>query len=397
MIWIIAAAYVFMAGLIGTSWLYRRFLQRPSPIDPTYRPPVAVLVPVRDLDPEIERHLESLFRLDYPSYEIVFAVAERDDPAYPILCRLCAEHPERARVVLAGLSERCSEKIHNILAGHAAVSQAVEVLVVVDADIEVHPLFLQRLVTPLRDSEVGAVTGYRWLVATERTLPRTIATMTNAAGAVSFWLSNNVWGGTVAIRRATFEKLEVPAVWRKSVSDDLTLRALLGRHGLKVVSVSDALGVSHQAYGWRSYWEFLVRQLIIARVYTPGLWWQVVALYAVTMSATAVGVVGTVGWLAGEWQSTLPLWALPLPLLFMGQGWLVIDAAQRAIRRRGEVIPELGCADLPVYVLAVAVGVAQLWSSATRRWIVWRGVLYRLHAADHTEVVRRNTREGAAA
>jgi cellulose synthase/poly-beta-1,6-N-acetylglucosamine synthase-like glycosyltransferase len=385
---LLAAAYVLMTGLLVITVLYRRFLLTPSPIDPTYRPKVALLLPVRGLDPEFESHLEALFALDYPHYEIVFGVAERDDPAYPVLAAACERHPGRARLVITGIPWTCSEKIHNLLGCVAVASTDAEVLVVVDGDVHPAPLFLQRLVTPLRDPSVGAVTGYRWLVATEPSLARLVATMANAAGAVSFWFSNNVWGGTLAIRREVFERLDVTTAWRSACSDDLILRRVLVGKGLRVVSIADGLAVSHQDYTWSTYWEFLVRQLIIVRVYTPSLWWQVLALYAVTIAAMGYGLVGTAAWLGGWSDTTRPLAALPLLVLYMLQGWIVIDAAQRAIARRGEHIPLVRPVQMPAYLLAVLVGSLQLLASTRRRWINWRGVVYHLDAPDRTAVFR---------
>jgi cellulose synthase/poly-beta-1,6-N-acetylglucosamine synthase-like glycosyltransferase len=384
----VAAAYVLLLGLIAATWLYRQFLLRPSPNDPSYQPRVAMLVPVQGLDPELVHRAESLLALDYPSYAVVFGLADRDDPAYSVLRRLCALHPRRCRIELAGVPTICSDRIHNLLACYRAAAADAEVLVVVDADVEVHPSLLQCLVTPLRDRTVGAVTGYRWLVATSPNLARAVATMSNAVSAVSFWLSGNIWGGTFAIRRDTFETLDVPRGWRAAASDDLTLRTVLRRHGLRVVPIADGLGVSQQAHSWSTSWEFFVRQFIVARVYAPALWWQVVAFYGVPMSALAYGALGSLGVAAGWSAAAAPLWALPLLVLLMVQGWLVIGSAQHAIKRRGEPIPELRWRTMPLYVVAVAISVAQVLASAMRSWFLWRGVLYRLHAPDHIEVIR---------
>jgi cellulose synthase/poly-beta-1,6-N-acetylglucosamine synthase-like glycosyltransferase len=385
---LVVAAYVLLLGLIAATCLYRRFLLRPSPINPSYQPKVGILVPVQGLDPDLVHNAESLLALDYPNYTVVFGLADRDDPAYHVLRRLCALHPRRCRIELAGVPTTCSDRIHNLLACYRATAADAEVLVVVDADVEAHPLLLRRLVTPLRDPAVGAVTGYGWLAATSPSLARAVATMSNAAGAVIFWLSNNAWGGTFAIRRKTFDALDVPRVWRASASDDLSLRKLLRRHALRVVSISDGLGVIRQAHTWSTSWEFFVRRFIVARVYAPALWWQMVAFYGIPMSALAYGALGSVAVVTGWSAAAAPLWALPLLVLFMVQGWLVIGGTQHVIERHRGPTPEIGWHAMPLYVVAVAVGVAQLLASAMRRWILWHGVLYRLHAPDRIEVIR---------
>jgi hypothetical protein len=190
------------------------------------------------------------------------------------------------------------------------------------------------------------------------------------------------------MRREVFERLDVPAAWRTSCSDDLMLRRVLVSHGLRVVSVADALAVSHQSYTWRTYWDFLVRQLILARVYTPALWWQVLVLYTVVTVAMLYGVVGSVAWLLGFSVNGQALAALPLIPLFMVQGWVVVDGAQRALARRDEQVPQIAGWMMPAYVLGGLVGYLQVLASARRRWILWRGVVYHLYAADQTGVFR---------
>lgn len=385
---VLVVSYVAMAVMLAVTAMYRRFLLRPSPIDPTYRPKVALLLAVRGSDPEFEEHVEALFHLDYPDYEIVFGVAERGDEAYPVLAAACERHPGRAQLVVTGLPWTCAEKIHNLLGCLSVASLDAEVLVIIDADVQPAPLFLQRLVTPLRDPSVGVATGYRWLVATEPSLPRLVATMANAACAVPFWFSHGVWGGAIAIRRELFQKLDVAAMWRKALSEDIALRGMMLASGNRVVTVADALVVSHQDYTWATYWEFLVRQLTIARVYAPSIWWQGVVMYLLTAAVLAYGLLGSATWLVGLTASTRPLAALPLALLSMLQGWLILDAAERAIARRGETIPSIGLREMPVYVLSVFVGLAQAIASGLSRWIVWRGVVYHMQAPDRTVVYR---------
>src|SRR5450432_2098246 len=47
-------------------------------------PPVSILKPLHGLEPELEKNLDSFFRLDYPVFEILLAVDTSDDAALPI-------------------------------------------------------------------------------------------------------------------------------------------------------------------------------------------------------------------------------------------------------------------------------------------------------------------------
>jgi hypothetical protein len=65
--------------------------------------------------------------------------------------------------------------------------------------------------------------------------------------------------------------------------------------------------------------------------------------------------------------------------LLMLQGWVVIDGSQRAIRRR-QTIWQMPLVVLPVTRLVAGVPDRGIGAPSV---ILWRGVVYRLHAPDH--------------
>ena len=388
MVWIVAASYAVMMGLLVATWRYRKFLANEQVHNPSYTPKAALFVPVPNLAPADVEQLEVLFEQDYPDYEILFGVLTRRDSAYDRLIELCERHRGRARVVPAGPSTTCSDKIRNLLACYEACHHETEVLVLMDADLVPDPTLLRRLVRPLVDPRVGAATAHRWLAGDALSFAGTLAAMANAAGLVSVWLFSRICGGVIAVRRDNFEWLDVPTTWGKAASEDMTLCSLLAERGLRIVQATSGLVRSRQRHHWSSYWSHIVSQLVMARVYAPGLWWQLFGFYLLTVPTSAYGLVSAVLWLAGGELTAATVGALLFPFAFMLQGWLVIDGAEQSLARRGESAQGIRRASLLAYPLAMAVGLLQLVVSAASRSVVVDGVRYRLQAHDRTAVVR---------
>src|SRR2546428_557031 len=85
-------AYYALAAYCG--WEYFRKLRRLPSLDRSFTPPASILKPVRGLDREGYENFASFCRLDYPEYEVVFAVVEPDDPVIPFIQKLQREFPK---------------------------------------------------------------------------------------------------------------------------------------------------------------------------------------------------------------------------------------------------------------------------------------------------------------
>ncbi len=119
--------------------------------------PVSVLKPVRGLDRDAYDHFTSFCRQSYPEFEILFAVADADDPAIPVINRLIEEFPDRAiRLVVGGPHIGPNSKVNKLC--WLAREARHELLVVSDSDVTVPPDCLRAIAEPFQDSRVGLVT-----------------------------------------------------------------------------------------------------------------------------------------------------------------------------------------------------------------------------------------------
>ena len=122
----------------------------------SFRPPVSILKPVRGCDPGFYQAIESHVSQDYPEFEILFGVADPDDPALADIERLQAEYPRISIRIVATANDAANRKAGGL---EILVREArYDVMLVNDGDIRVEPDYLVRVITMLQDLRVGLVT-----------------------------------------------------------------------------------------------------------------------------------------------------------------------------------------------------------------------------------------------
>jgi ceramide glucosyltransferase len=351
-----------------------------------YMPHASVFVPCRGLDQGLRANLAALFRQHYPSYELVFVSDSADDPALAVAASLAAEFEgqtvARARFVVAGRAGSSGQKVHNLLAAVAESDSASEVFVFVDTDARARPDWLRSLVAPLADEGSGAATGYRWFLP----VSGWNASIASALGP-DVW-RNFCWGGSTAIRRATFERLNVRGRWRGTVSDDYALTRALQNAELPVRFVPACLTASLEDCTFRELLEFTTRQLKITRVYAPHLW-------RVVLISNLLFVVFFFGGLAlAAARAALGLefaWPLALVsivfLLGVWKAFFRLRAVALALEDHHARLRAGLWAHLLLWPLTAALFLYNAAAAGFSRRIVWRGIGYELKSPTEIEII----------
>jgi ceramide glucosyltransferase len=129
------------------------------PRDDSFAPPVSVLKPVRGVDHDAYENFASFCRLDYPEYELVFAMADPHDPVIPVIEKLQRDFPDRTiryvtDVPRVGENDKVNSLCRLVAAGRH------DLLVMSDSDVRVERDYLREVVAPFADAGVGAVTSF---------------------------------------------------------------------------------------------------------------------------------------------------------------------------------------------------------------------------------------------
>jgi ceramide glucosyltransferase len=375
----------------GLGWL-RMAQRRAGSHSGFYAPRVALFCPVKGAEPGLEQNISALVSFDYPDYEVFFAMASADDPARKIIERTTAASKHKINIVIAGKPADCGEKVNNLRAAVLKAAEGFDVYVFADSDGRPARSWLAKLVAPLADSNLGAVTTFRWFFPQTGGLWSAMASAWNAPAATYLGEHprNFCWGGGTAIRRDRFEQSNVMEFWNGSVSDDFSLTHALHQSGLPILFAPECIVPTMFDCDLDGLLEFTNRQIIITRVYESRLWALGGFAHALYCGAVLMGLALFLSnVIAGAPAIQLLLLVLVPPVFSMGRGVLRLAAIL-------EVLPDWKAkllSDGWIWTfLAAAAPFLALWNTLVAmftRQIRWRGIRYKLISPGQTRILPR--------
>lgn len=313
--------FVYYLIVLYSSW---RFFRRAAPPpDDSFTPPVSNVKPIRGMDPDAYENFASFCRQDYPDYELLFCVSDRDDPVLPVIEKLARDFPERSIRVLYGSGRTASnDKVAKLA---RLVSEARhEVVVISDSDVRVRPDYLRSVVAPLADPKVGAVTCF-YTPTAEKTLAENLQSMGMFSdfypGILVAWQLDGVkfaLGPTIATTRARLAGFGGYEALENRPADDLLVGRLIAGQGYQVELLPYTILAVADYHSMRDLFEKRLRWLVVMRhmrpwghlglLLTQGLPWSLAAIAVHPTAAVAAGYLVTylalrcaMTWLIGVW------------------------------------------------------------------------------------------------
>jgi ceramide glucosyltransferase len=368
-------------GLIASAIFYvielysaRQFF-RTRPLAPSgYRPAVTVLKPLKGLDIGLYENLVVLCRQRYASpVQLIFGVAEPDDPAVGVVRRLQREFPAAdIQLVIDDRVYGANYKVSNL---HNMYQYAKHpVIILADSDIRVGPNYLARVVEPLQDRHVGLATCLYRAVNTGGlpTLIESLFVNTDFASLVMLARkverSTYAFGATIAMRREVLEEIGGFLPIANVLADDYEIGNRVAKRGYRLELSSEVVDTVLAIQSWQRLYDHQVRWARTYRVNRPGgyfgsilthgtFWAVMQLLYAgfsplgCALSGTVIAlrylVAGRLAWTHLRTNLTIPQWLLVGPKdLFITFVWFAAFAGNEVVwsghrfevRRSGEMV-----------------------------------------------------------
>src|SRR5215470_18287187 len=280
----------------------RRYFLTPRRPTGEFAPPVSILKPVRGLDPASYENFATFCRQDYGDYEIVFAVADDDDPAIDVIRQLIADFPERSiRLLIGAPSLGPSSKVNKLC--RLTREARHDIFVISDSDIRVASDYLRSVVAPFRDARVGAVTCLYAGITNDRIASEleSIGIATDfAAGVLTAWQFQGLrfaLGATMATTRKRLCEIGGFEALVTYCADDYQLGYRIAERGYVVALPQHVVESECSVRTLSDYLQHQLRWAITIRhsrpwgyaglVLTHGPLWVAVATAAVPTAAIA--------------------------------------------------------------------------------------------------------------
>ncbi len=380
-------SYKSLRGGFNYLAYFKKELAKPTS---AYAPYVSIIAPCRGVDVGMKENLEKLFEQDFPAYEIIFVVDDEKDEAVEIIKEVSRRGAERAetKLVIAGKSENEGQKVHNLREAVLNVSEKSEIFVFVDSDARPDKNWLKDLIAPLQDQEIGCATGYRWFISEKRNFASEMLSVWNASIASALGAnlkSNFCWGGSMAIRRDTFEKVKMRERWKGTLSDDFTVTRTMKENGLPVYFVPQALTASIEDCSFKRLLEFTTRQMKITRVYSPNLW---IASFIGSLLFNLV-MIWDIFIIAFSPFESFALWFaiftfMTVSIFSIGKSYMRLKAVKLVLKDYENDLNKQFWTQNTLWIFSPAVFLYNSICALFSRKIVWRGIRYELESPFRT-------------
>jgi ceramide glucosyltransferase len=294
---------VFLLLTLAGVWYHTHKDIEPSAI--SNFPPVSVLKPVHGLEPRLKENIESFFRQDYPTFEILFAAADENDPSLEIIREISSRYPcIPSQILITGQPPWPNPPAYSFY--RMSEISKYDILVTSDSDVEVAPDYLREVSAPLLDPANGMVTcvyrgknlGGFWsaLDAIGMSVEMTAGVLVaNLLEGMKFGL-----GPTIAVRKDALAKIGGYAATGDYFSNDFAMGNFIEKAGYNVVLSRHVIDHVVAPMTFRRMWERQVRWAKGTRYSRPKGHFGSVLVFAMPY--------GVLGFVAAE-TLTLPQFA----------------------------------------------------------------------------------------
>ena len=277
-------------------------------------PSAAILMSVRGADPSLIPSVSGALSQTHSNYQVHVVVDHDSDPAWEVLQRVKKSLPTGDKLhlhVMSPPSPRCGLKCHSLVQAVESLPDDIEHVALLDADVVPQANWLENLTRPLRNPEVGGVTGAQWF---EPSMDAPVASwwrsVWNAGAMIPTIYYANPWAGSFSIRLDDLKRSGLLDAWKRSIVDDGPIRDCLDQLGKRIVFAPALIMINRENCGLDYVSRWTTRMLTWSRLHESTFWLTQVHAYFsnFVLGANIVILITSIAFLAigsGSWLDLL--------------------------------------------------------------------------------------------
>ncbi|MEK7399934.1 MAG: glycosyltransferase family 2 protein [Candidatus Poribacteria bacterium] len=259
-----------------------------------FTPSLNVFVPCKGWNKDLNASLISILNQNYSNYKVIFVTECEEDKANIEILSLLKEY-SNAFHLISGRAETCSQKNHNLLKAIEKYSDC-DIFVFCDSDLLLENYWLSNLVKPLSDKSISFSASFYSVEIQDESKKFTSMFYSGFSFYTLMMLlgTDVIWGGSMAIRKNSFEKLKIAELWQKTVVDDMTIAKVVKKENEKVFIVypNGIKSFISDATSTKNIFKWSKRQILYLKYYLKIYWLLLILTYIpVTLAILSVPVL----------------------------------------------------------------------------------------------------------
>lgn len=220
--------------------------------------PITILKPLKGNDFGLEQNLDSYFHLDYPQYEILFALNSEQEPAYPIVKKVLDRYPHfDAKIIINPDRGRGNPKVSNLLKVYETAKH--DWVLISDSNVFMDADYVKRLVRSV-DENTGVASAFIGGFESQGFFGHMEATFLN--GFYSRWGISALYlgipcvvGKTMLFQRSVANRFGGIQSFSNHIAEDFMLGVAMGLLGKKVVIANNPVKQRVGIVTRKQFWD----------------------------------------------------------------------------------------------------------------------------------------------
>jgi ceramide glucosyltransferase len=257
-------------------WLAaRKFPLHQKTADPAFAPAISILKPLKGCDETTAASLASWLKQNYAGpLQILFGVAEENDPVCAVVRQLLAEYPNvNTQFVVCKELQGTNAKVAKL--AQLATLARHDLILISDADVRVQSDFIANFVAPLRDEKTALVNCFYRLANPTTTAMRWEAVAINA----DFWSQvlqsttlkplDFALGAAILLRRKSLDEIGGFASLADCLADDYQLGHRIAKNNHRIALCPVVVECWDAPMRWMDVWKHQLRWARTIRACQP--------------------------------------------------------------------------------------------------------------------------------